>query len=377
MGVILKKTEKAISNKPAGSGLDTILSKEISFRSKLSDKEKEHFYQYISTLAGSGIQLPVALKLYNESGIKGISKKVCGDLLKLVNDGHILSAAMQKTGQFEPYEFYNILIGEETGKINEVLNDLKTFFENKLRQQRKIRSVMAYPVIVLSVSLSAVWFLMSFIVPLFTDIYKKFGGELPWITKFVIAFSDFIGSYYWVILLVLAAILLFRKSLSSNPLYKKGIALILLRIPGINSLILKAQLARFCSSMALMLKSDIPFIRALDMAGKMIDFYPIQSVLPQISASVIQGGYVYEAFAKHPIFERQLITLLRVGEEVNKLDEMFTKLAHNYEEGLDHNVSILNTILEPVIIIFLGFIIGFILIAMYLPMFSMGNQMVQ
>ena len=342
----------------------------------LSDKEKEDFYQYISTLAGSGIQLPNILQLYTEEDLSKRSKKNADELYAYVIKGDVLSNAMQKTGVFEPYEYYNVAIGEETGRINEVLFSLKLYYENKIKQARKVRSVLVYPAVVLAISFIAVWFLMTYVVPLFVDVYKRFGGDLPALTKFIIEASNFFGKYSWLMLLTVVAMYFVRRFVKDSFTYKKYTDQLMLNMPIVGALVKQTYMARFCNSMALMLKSNITFLRSLEMTEKMMGFYPLQHIIPIISNDILKGGAVNEAFAKHAIFDKQMLTLIKVGEEVNRLDEMFEKLAHNYEEGLNHNISIINTLIEPVIIIFLGGIIGFILIAMYLPLFNMGNQMV-
>lgn len=342
----------------------------------LSDKEKEDFYQYISTLAGSGIQLPNILQLYTEEDLSKRSKKNADELYAYVIKGDVLSNAMQKTGVFEPYEYYNVAIGEETGRINEVLVSLKLYYENKIKQARKVRSVLVYPAVVLAISFIAVWFLMTYVVPLFVDVYKRFGGDLPALTKFIIEASNFFGKYSWLMLLTLVAMYFVRRFVKDSFTYKKYTDQLMLNMPIVGALVKQTYMARFCNSMALMLKSNITFLRSLEMTEKMMGFYPLQHIIPTISNDILKGSAVNEAFAKHEIFDKQMLTLIKVGEEVNRLDEMFEKMAHNYEEGLNHNISIINTLIEPVIIIFLGGIIGFILIAMYLPLFNMGNQMV-
>lgn len=377
MGVTLKNKKTERSNDGAmGDKIKSLMEKDLFVAVGLADKEKEDFYQYISTLAGSGIQLPNILQLYTEEDLSKRSKKVADELYGHVIKGEVLSNAMQKTGVFEPYEYYNVAIGEETGRINEVLISLKLYYENKIKQARKVRSVLVYPAVVLVISFVAVWFLMTYVVPLFVDVYKRFGGDLPSLTKFIIEASNFFGRYSWLMLLVVVALYFIRKLVKDSFAYRKYSDQLMLNMPIVGALVKQTYMARFCNSMALMLKSNITFLRSLEMTEKMMGFYPLQHIIPIISNDILKGGAVNEAFAKHPIFDKQMLTLIKVGEEVNRLDEMFEKLARNYEEGLNHNISIINTLIEPVIIIFLGGIIGFILIAMYLPLFNMGNQMV-
>jgi type IV pilus assembly protein PilC len=376
MGIEIHKVKKPSQRADLQGCIENLLNKELFSSSKMSDKDKENFYQYLATLVDSGIQLPVVLKLFSEEEISKKSKRVSELLVNKVGKGEGLSNAMQASGSFEPYEYYNIAVGEETGRIGEILIGLKKYYENKLRQSRKLKSVLVYPVVVLSISVIAVWFLMSYVVPLFVDVYKRFGGDLPQLTKVIIAISGFFGHYFVIIVLAIAALVVTQMLVKNTPVYKRISSKIILRLPVVGELVRQANLARFCNSMTLMLKSNITFIRSLEMSGKMMDFYPIHSVLPSITDSIMKGSSVNEAFSKHKIFDKQMVTLLKVGEEVNRLDEMFEKVGQNYEDKLNHNINIINTLIEPAIIIFLGLVIGFILIAMYLPLFNMGNQMV-
>lgn len=376
MGIKIKKNQAKANSNSSDKTLERILSANIFGSRKLKDKEKEGFYQYLSTLVSSRLQLPIALKLYAEEEMSSKAKMVADQLLTSVTNGSSLSKAMNHTAAFDPYEYYNIEIGEETGRLEEVLIDLKRYYENKIRQSRKIKSVMVYPAVVLSISFLAVWFLLSYVVPLFVDVYKRFGGELPAITQMIIAASVFLKNYSVLILLSLLGIFISYRMLKPLDGFQKISSRIILRLPVLGNLLRQVYLARFCNSMHLMLKSRITFLRSLEMSNKMIGFYPIREALPLISTDILKGGEVNEAFAKHAIFDKQMITLLKVGEEVNKLDEMFGKLSTTYEENVNHNFGIINTLIEPFIIVFLGLVIGFILIAMYLPLFSMGNQMV-
>lgn len=376
MGITIKTGSPRGGNRAKKDLLAKALSKELFNSQKLEEKEKEDFYQYLSTLVSSGLQIPVALKLYEEEELASKIKSVVNKLVVKVTNGSSLSNAMKETGAFDPYEYYNVEIGEETGRLNEVLLDLKRFYENKIRQSRKIKSVMVYPAVVLSISFIAVWFLLSYVVPLFVDVYKRFGGELPMITQLIISVSAFLKRYSLLLFLMIAGVFILYRLAKPSDTFQKVYSQLLLRVPVIGNLIRQVYLARFCNSMHLMLKSRITFLRSLEMAAKMVGFYPLREALPMISAEILKGGQVNDAFAKHDLFDKQMVTLIKVGEEVNKLDEIFGKLAITYEENVNHDFGIINTLIEPFIIVFLGLVIGFILIAMYLPLFSMGNQMV-
>ena len=367
-----EKLPEASTTTPLGK----ILSFEMWGNGQLSDKEKEAFYQYVSTLSSSGLQLPKALTLFSEERLHSKTLKVAIGLVQSVNSGKSLSEAMEISGAFDPYEYYSVAIGEETGRLGEILQDLKRFFENKIKQNRKLRGVMVYPIVVLSISVLAVWFLLSYVVPLFVDIYKRFGGELPLVTRIIVSTSEFINKWAGLILVIFVSVIMTWRYFRKSEVYRRISSRLLLALPVIGELLRQVHLSRFTNSMNLMLKSNISFIRSLDMLEKMTGFYPLQRIIPMLRQDILKGGLVHEAFSRHSIFDRQMVTLIRVGEEVNKLDQMFAKITTNYEENLNHKISIINTLVEPVIIIFLGLVIGFILVAMYMPLFDMGNQMI-
>src|ERR1700743_3790575 len=207
-----KKTVPSTKTEGNKKGLLALLNRDISFGSKeLSDKKKEYLYLELSSLLQAGINLKSSFELITADQEKEKDKELFQTIQKTVLNGTTFSQDLQQTGRFSLYEVYSLQIGEETGKLIEVLQDLAKFYQNKIKQRRKITSALPYPCVVLSPSLGAVLFMLNFVVPMFGDVFKRFGGHLPWITEKIIGVSEAMENNFlrFIILLILIAAFIF------------------------------------------------------------------------------------------------------------------------------------------------------------------------
>lgn len=374
-----KKNEKPSRSKQGsddkGFDLMAFMNKDIRFGSRqLPDRKKEEFYLEFSTLLLSGVDLKTAFDLVLIDGRKKKETEVFEQVRASVLQGDTLSGAVKKSGRFSDYEFYSLRIGEETGKLGEVMSELAAYYRSKTAQRRKIVSALTYPIIVLCTSLGAVFFMLKFVVPMFADVFLRFGGELPWITDMILRVSGFIdGGIGWFLLFVLTVvvfILINRRKLW----WRKWSSSVLLRLPVAGDIVRKVHLARFANTMRLLVGTDTPLLQAIQLVRQMSDFYPIQTSLEQTEAHILQGMALHESLARFDFYPAKVVQLVRVGEEVNRLDFFFGKIAEQLTEEVEYRTSTISTVLEPFIIIFLGLVVGLILIAMYLPMFQMSNS---
>jgi type IV pilus assembly protein PilC len=354
----------------------SILTKEISwrpFKFKVSDGFKEYLFNQLSVLLSSGIDLKSSIQLLLEESTKTNEKKILEELNDLLIQGKSLSQSMAINNSFSIYEIQSIAIGEETGKILNVLNELKNYYSSKIKQRRQLISALTYPIIVLSVALGAISFLLFYMVPMFQDVFNKFNKDLPSITQWVIHTSNFLKSYSLYFLASIILFLILHKRLINNTKYKSMYYSILLRFPLIGDFIHKIYLIRWCKAISLMLYSKIPLVEAIQLSKGIVDFYPIQSTLQDIVDGLLRGEPLFKELAKHKIFPSKMILMIKIAEQVNKLDTFFDQLGKQYQEEVEHKTSILSSMLEPFIILFLGAIVSFVLIAMYLPMFELGS----
>jgi type IV pilus assembly protein PilC len=357
-----------------GFNLD-FLNKDISlFSSGLGDKEKEKFFSELSLLISEGIDIKTAIELATDENEKRKIVEIYSEIKNKILNGEKLSIALKESGEFSSYDYHNISIGEESGRLIQVLKELAQYYSQKMKWSRLLIGAISYPIVVMVVSFSAIFFMMNFIVPMFNEVFKRFKGELPWITKMIINISSIFKHYSWILFLLIIILAIVIMTQKNKIWYRRISSQLLLRIPGIGNLFAKIYISRFCHTMALLLDSKVSIITSLDLTKSMIGFYPIEVTLDKIRDEIIQGIPLHETMSKHKIFNPKMVKMLRVGEEVNKLDEMFKKIANKYTEESEHQIELVNKLIEPVLIIFLGILVSVILIAMYLPLFKLSSQ---
>jgi len=375
----LSRYEKKKTPKPAKTNEDggflALMNKDISFGgNELNDKKKEALYLELSSLLLAGINLKSSFELITADQHKEKDKELYTSIQDAVLKGETFSRALQLTGRFSLYEVYSLQIGEETGKLVEVLRDLAKFYQNKIKQRRKIVSALTYPCIVLSASLGAIFFMLKFVVPMFGDVFKRFGGKLPWITQKIMDVSKGLEDNFWrgmTVLVLIAAFIIFTRKTER---FRRVVSKFVMRIPMIGNLVQKVYLARFCNSMRLLINAKLPLLRAIALIRQMIRYYPIESSLQKVEDDIMSGKSLHESLQQFPIYPSKMIQLVKVGEETNQLDYFFGKISEQYIDEVEYKTSTLSSAMEPLIIIFLGLIVAVILISMYLPLFQLSNS---
>ncbi len=342
---------------------------------KFSDKKTEMFYSDFSMLIVAGMDINNALKLLTEENEHSRGLKVFGQLHQMVLTGKSLSEAMKQQGSFSSYEYRSIEIGESTGQLGDVLQLLYGHFKRKNELKGQLLRVLSYPIMIVLATAAVLVFMLNYVVPLFLNVVDEFNAELPWITKFVMNISDGLEAIYVPAGVMLAGIILLILLVRKTEGYQKIMAAIKFRIPVFGKLIQRIYLSRFCQGMHLITSSRIPLVEGLDMMENIVDDYTIRKAIPEIRQEVLQGDSLYKSLARHPIFERRMISLVRVGEEVNKLDETFIKLTDQYNKQVETRTEALKTFLEPLLMLIIGLIVGVVSLAMILPIFEISATM--
>lgn len=360
---------------PAGeSGIMAILNKDIQlFGGGFNDKKKERFYSELTILFSSGLDIKTILDLIEAEQKKEKEKALFSKIRHDVLKGSTLSEALRRTGKFTDYEYHSIKIGEETGKLSEVLVELCDYFNRKIKQKRQIVSALTYPVIVVSFAFLITVMMLKYLVPLFGDIFSRFNAELPTLTKYTIKASNMVNDYALYVLLagVLIGIFIYRNR--QKAWYRKYTSIVLLKLPIIGPFIQKVYITRFCQTMSLLISAKTNLIEALQLTKNMLSFYPIEATIDPITEQIMKGRQFHECLAQFPVYNHRMISLIKVAEEVNQLDTMFAKLARQYSDEIDHESKVISNLLEPFIIIFLGLVVSTILISMYLPLFQLST----
>ncbi|MDJ1497756.1 type II secretion system F family protein [Cytophagaceae bacterium DM2B3-1] len=350
------------------------LKKDITLFSPINDKFKESFYLELSVLLSAGVDIKGSLELLEDQQSKAKLKDLIRNIRESIISGASVSEAVRQTEHFSAYEFYSLQIGEETGKLTQVLTELAAYYTKKLKQRRQMMQALSYPIIVLSTSVGAVGFMLRFIVPMFSDVFKRFGGELPYLTAQIIKLSKALESYGWTLLVLIALIVAFVRMNKQKEWFQRHSTRLILKLPIVGEIVRRVYLARLCSSFALLIGARVPLLQAIGLVRKMINFYPIATSLEQVEKDILQGELFHKSLSRFPVYDAKMIALLKVGEEVNQLDFFFDKLAVQNNEEVEHRSALLSSALEPMIIIFLGLIVGVILVAMYLPLFQLSTN---
>ena len=344
-------------------------------KSKFPDKKKEEFYSELRILLTSGLDLRGALEIIVEEQQNEKLKSIIEKVMDRIIHGESFSDAIEKQKIFSMYEYFSIKIGEESGRLPDVLEELTVFYRKKLKQKKQLVSAFSYPLLIFITAFAAVFFMMNFVVPLFADAFKRFNADLPALTRGVINFSVFFRDYWWTVPGFVGALVITYRSIKSHPAFKKYSGLALLKIPVLGEVIRKVYLARFCQTMALMTGARTPLVQALELVRKMIGLYPLEIALTEIKDDLFHGKTLHESMSRFPVFDAKIKSLVKVAEETNQLDVIFTQLYDQYSEEADHKISLFSSMLEPLLIVMIGGMVAVILISMYLPMFKLGNSL--
>lgn len=375
----IKQLNKTTSSKKERKNktdfLRSLMTKEISFGSnELNDKKKSNFYNNLQILLSSGIDLKSTLDLMCEDVTDKEEKETYTKIRENILTGSSLSDAITYTQKFSTYESYSVKIGEETGCLDVILKELVSFFAKKIEQKRKMKSAFSYPIFVFLISIIAVIFMMIFVVPMFQDVFARFGNDLPYMTQIVINISHGISDHILEILIGIATIIVLFVLFQHNEKYEKVKSTVLLHIPFFGELLKKMYLARFSLAMSLLSSAHIPVLQSLGLIKKMITFYPIKISLDIVEEDIMKGKSLHESLKQFKIYDNRMVSLIKVGEEVNQLDKVFDRLKTQYMEDVDYQTNMASSIIEPLMIVIVGLFVGVILISMYLPIFKLSTS---
>lgn len=352
---------------------DINFNRQIEFGKKFSDKKKEVFYRELGMLLRAGVDFKNALVILAEQTKGKFERDIALAIKQKVTEGKSICEAMMVSGHFSAYEYYSVQIGEETRKLEEVLGELQKYFNSKIQMRRQIVSVLTYPAIVLLVTFLVLYFMLTKVVPMFSSVFRQFGTELPKSTLYIIKLSNNSGLLFSIAAIFLIGLAVIHYSLRKKENYRRVTTSLIIKIPYFGNLIRKIYLSRFCQSMNLLITSKTPLITSLSLTAKMIAFYPIENSIEAIKRDITKGQSLSESMKNHTIYENKLVSMINVSEQVNQLDSMFARLTEQYNEEISHQTKMIGVILEPLIIIVIGLIVGVIMISMYAPMFDLSK----
>ncbi|PQJ80286.1 type II secretion system F family protein [Polaribacter porphyrae] len=368
----LKNIEKQ-KKQSASFDIDALLKKEITFGNSFSNKKKENFYTELQVLLHAGLTLKDALVLISEEQKKEKDKNLLKSLVDELIDGKNLSDAIKKQKSFSSYEYHSLKIGEQTGTLQKVTQELGFFYKRKNEQRRIIVSALSYPIVVLCTAFLAILFMLQFVVPMFADIFKQNKVELPWITKKIMVASTLFKEYWWGIFVFILSIIILKQFIHKKEWYLKYTSTIVLKLPLIGEFIRKVKIAQFTQAITLLTGAKVPLLNGIQLTKKMIGYYPLETALEKVESDILQGKSLHQSMNNCKIFDKKMVSLIKVADETNQNETIFKRLTDQYNQEIEYKSKMISATIEPFIILVLGAIVATVLIAMYLPMFTLST----
>jgi type IV pilus assembly protein PilC len=340
----------------------------------VSTKDLAIFTRQFATMISAGLPLVQCLDILAKQSSKPSFGHIIGDVTREVEAGSTLSDSLGKHRNVFDDLFRNMVAaGEAGGVLDEILIRLANYIEKADALKRKIAGAMVYPAVVLTVALGATAFMLIFIIPTFAKMFTDFGGELPLPTRIVLGASHFLTGYWWVLiaLIVVAAVAYNRFYATENG--QRVIDGVMLKFPVLGDVLLKGAVARFTRTLGTLIASGVPILGGLEITARTAGNKVIAEAIMTARASIREGETVAAPLRTSGVFPPMVVQMISVGEQTGALDEMLTKIAVFYEAEVDTAVDTLTSIIEPVMIVVMGGIVGTMVVAMYLPMFKLIN----
>ena len=343
-------------------------------RGAIKTRDVVIFTRQFSTMINSGLPLVQALTILAEQtdnkALAEVTKKVVFD----VESGNTVADALSK----HPRAFTNLYVnmvaaGEAGGILDTILMRLATFLEKNDALVRKVKGAMIYPAVIMSVAAVAIVVLLIFVIPVFESMFASVGQALPLPTRIVIGASRFLKAYWWMLgAIIIVGAYLFKKYYAS-PNGKLVIDRLMLKMPVLGDVLRKSAVSRFTRTLGTLISSGVSILEGLEITAKTAGNRVIQDAIMSSRSSIAGGDTIAQPLQKSKVFPPMVISMIAVGEQTGGLDEMLSKIADFYDEEVDAAVSNLLSLLEPIMIVFLGVVVGGMVVAMYLPIFDMIN----
>jgi type IV pilus assembly protein PilC len=349
----------------------------IQIGSPVSEKELVVFTRQFATMIDAGLPLVQCLEILSSQGDNKAFNKILKDIKHFVEQGGTFSEGLSRHPKVFDALFVNLIAaGEVGGILDTILNRLAVYIEKRVKLKRQVRGAMVYPSSVFIVAIGVLFVMLTWVIPSFANMFKDFGGEdaLPALTKFVISGSDwFVGNIIWIILTIVTVVGSVSYSYRS-PTGKRFWHRVQLAAPILGPVMRKIAVARFTRTLGTLLSSGVPILEAMNIVAKAAGNVIVEAAIVRTSDKIREGRTMAEPLMETKIFPSMVVQMIAVGETTGALDQMLNKIADFYEDEVDVAVAAMTSLLEPLMMVFIGGMVGFILIAMYLPIFSIADQ---
>jgi type IV pilus assembly protein PilC len=349
--------------KPLFSGRRTVKPVDISFASR-----------QMATMIGAGIPIAQTLKAIGKGHENGAMEKLMLDLSKEVESGTALSVALSK----HPVHFNRLFVslveaGEESGKLDTMLDRVATYNEKLEAIKSKVRSAMMYPIVVLFVSMLVTLLLLLFVIPQFEALFQSFGADLPTLTRIIVDMSEWTQQYWYLFIgAILAAGVGFMFAYRRSKKMQFAMDRTLLKLPVFGTILKKSALARFSRTLSIIFGAGVPLVDGMNTVGAATGNRVYEKAVAEVKHDISTGRSLESSMASTKVFPNMMLQMVSSGEESGELETMLDKVADFYEREVDDAVEALASLIEPIMIVILGVIIGTIVLAMYLPIFKLA-----
>ena len=347
---------------------------------KIKPRSMQIFSRQFATMIEAGLNIVAALVILEEQTDDAYLADIISELRADVEGGLLLSQAMARHPKvFNELYVSMVQAGEASGMLDNVLDRVAEQIEKETKIKRRVKGAMIYPTVVFTFASLVLCAMLMFIVPIFARIFSSLGGQLPLLTRVVVHASDLLRQRWYIVFPLIAAIiwgtLRYKRTESGRQAWDR----IKLRIPlKIGEVVLKVTMARLLRTLATLVAAGVDIIKALEIAGSTAGNWMVEQAMTEVRTKVQEGIPIAEPLTHDPLFPPMVSQMVKIGEETGELEQMLSKIADFYEDEVDAAIQSLTSIIEPIMMIGVGFMVGIIIIAMYLPMFKMmqliGNQ---
>ncbi len=332
------------------------------------------FTRQLATMIDAGIAIVQSLQALSDQSPSKVMRDTIRDICTRVERGESFSEALQKHPKaFSKLYVSMVAAGEKGGLLAEILARLATYLENSARLRRKVKTTMMYPIVVSTVAIGITIFLMVKVVPVFKDVYTSFGAKLPAPTQALINLSDFMRHYLVFVLIGMGAVvygwLYFIKTKSGRDFWDAR----RIKLPVFGGIAHKICLVRFTRTLASLIRSGVPILEVLQIVSQTVGNTVIEKAIKTASSDIERGEGIAAALGKHPVFPSMIVRMISAGEQTGNIDNMLERVSNFLDEEVETLLSGLMSLLEPLLIVFLGLLIGTMVVCMYLPIFNLGN----
>ncbi|MBU8916629.1 type II secretion system F family protein [Bacillus sp. FJAT-29953] len=355
---------------------ETLMTMELTIGNPVKLQDFVIYIRQFATLLKAGVTIVEATSVLAAQTESKALKRILLDVEQELREGNPFSDAVSKHKKVFNSMFVNMVkAGEVSGNIDETLERLAEDFEKQHHTRQKVVSALTYPLVIGIIAIFAVIFLLVGVVPKFVTMFADMHAELPGITKFVLASSEFMKSYWWIVLLLFIAIYLFFTFMRKNKQTKYYLDYALLRMPVFGKMMQKAQLARMMRTLSTLFSSSVPILQSMAIVEKVVENEVISKVIRESRNSLEKGRSMTEPMNDHWAFPPLVTQMISIGEGTGALDAMLSKIADFYEQEVEAGTDRLKSLIEPIMIVFLAGIVGVIVLSIMMPMFSMFDQM--